>query len=292
MEQLNFILLKKRICKDFLVSGQLFELHYHADLDMLSTHPVPAEEDLSNYYQSDAYISHTDSKRSFFDFLYQFVKGFSLRKKVRLLNKLNVPSKTLLDVGCGTGSFLQVAQSRDWLVTGIEPNSEARRLAQDKCKGHTPFYESLDSLLSDTSSPRFDVITLWHVLEHVPDYNQYIQKLKKVLSPRGVLLIAVPNFKSYDASYFQEYWAAYDVPRHLWHFSSTAIKRIFLQHHMKLLGILPLKFDSYYVSILSQKNKYGKSNYLSAFWIGLRSNLKARGSHEYSSLIYLFQKQE
>ena len=137
---------------------------------------------------------------------------------------------------------------------------------------------------------KYEVITLWHVLEHVPNLQEYISELKKLLKPNGVLIVAVPNFKSYDAEYYNEFWAAFDVPRHLWHFSKKSIDLLFSKHGMSVSKTLPMKFDSFYVSMLSEKYKTGKSNILRAFWIGLKSNIKAMSNNEYSSLIYVIKK--
>ncbi|HHB52079.1 MAG TPA: class I SAM-dependent methyltransferase [Saprospiraceae bacterium] len=281
--------MKKIICTDYLVTREQFELVYHPELDLLETTPKPKPSELPRYYKSDAYISHTDAKDTFFDRIYQFVKRYAVAKKVRLIDALNTDSKTLLDVGCGTGSFLVSAQSKKWKVSGIEPNRKAASIASQKLNSNSKIFPNLDTLLQDYNSNSFDVISLWHVLEHVPNYDEYIKSLQKLLKPNGVLLVAVPNYKSFDARYYNEYWAAYDVPRHLWHFSQKAIRHIFSNYHMSVFKILPMKLDAYYVSLLSQKNKNGKANYLTAFLLGLHSNLKARRSGDYSSLIYLIK---
>jgi 2-polyprenyl-3-methyl-5-hydroxy-6-metoxy-1,4-benzoquinol methylase len=138
-------------------------------------------------------------------------------------------------------------------------------------------------------SHSFDVITMWHVLEHVPDIGNQIKELKRLLKPDGTLLIAVPNFNSYDAKHYGVFWAAYDVPRHLWHFSKTAIKMLFEKEDMKLEKVLPMKFDAFYVSLLSEKYKSGKMNFFKAFFVGLQSNWSAKRNFEFSSHIYVIK---
>jgi len=147
----------------------------------------------------------------------------------------------------------------------------------------------LKSETSEFANKQFDIITLWHVLEHVSDLDAQIKELKRLLKPKGYLIIAVPNYKSYDADHYKTFWAAYDVPRHLWHFSKNAIQSIFGKFNFILEKTLPMKFDSFYVSLLSEKYKTGKMNYLKAFRIGLRSNIKAKRTGEYSSLIYVLR---
>jgi len=276
------------VCKDFTVSNKEFELHFNSELDMYCTYPKPSEEELPEYYKSEEYISHTDAKKSLFDKVYQLVKNYTLSKKVKLINSFKTEEKRLLDVGCGTGDFINTSKNKSWKVVGVEPSKKARELAIIKIKEN--IFSSLDKLI-DSNPKKFDVISLWHVLEHVPDYEIYIQKLQSLLKPNGYLLIAVPNYKSYDAQFYKEFWAAYDVPRHLWHFSQKSISLIFEKENMKVVNTLPMKFDSYYVSLLSEKYKNGKSNIFKAFKIGFLSNWKAKGAKEYSSLIYVLKNQ-
>lgn len=273
-------------CKDHTVSNENFELLYDDTLDMLITSPQPSIEGLSEYYESENYISHTDSNKSFLDKIYQIVKKHTIKRKLVLIDKnssFSSKKRSILDVGCGTGDFLSACKEKNWNITGVEPNSQARSRAELK----------LDSAvftdISALKGEKFDCITMWHVLEHVPDIEGYIVKIKQLLQPGGTLIIAVPNFKSFDASYYKEYWAGYDVPRHLWHFSKTSIRKLFHMEHMEVKRIIPMKFDAFYVSMLSEKYKYGSTNLLKAFGIGFLSNLKAILSKEYSSLIYVIK---
>ena len=267
--------------KDYSVSQEEFELRYDEERDMLVTFPEP--KDLERYYESEAYISHTDSKKTLVDKLYQIVKSYSLKKKVSLLNSFNSSEKTLLDIGAGTGDFLATAKKQDWRIEGVEPNATARNKA--KVKGVVLFSD-----LKEVSNNKFDVITLWHVLEHLPDLDKQIETIVSLLSENGTLVIAVPNFKSYDAKYYGSFWAAFDVPRHLWHFSRNSIERIFAKHKMQLVKTKPMLFDSFYVSLLSEKYKSGNQNFINAFWTGLKSNIKGNSSREHSSHIYILKK--
>ena len=268
--------------KDNSVSKETFELLYDETLDLLITSPQPSEENLGKYYESDDYISHTDGKRSIFEKAYHFIKNIALKNKLSLINDLQQSKGNLLDIGAGTGDFLLVAKNNNWNTVGIEPSEKAKAIA--KAKG-----VELKSNLSELESNSFDIITMWHVLEHVPNLENQIKELKRLLKPNGSILIAVPNFKSFDANYYKEFWAAYDVPRHLWHFSKTAIEKLFAKEELELIKILPMKFDSFYVSLLSEKYKTGKMNYIKAFSIGMQSNLKAKKNFEYSSHIYVLK---
>lgn len=268
--------------KDYSVSKEDFSLQYDESLDMLITNPQPRVEDLSRYYESEDYISHTDAKRSIFEKMYHYVKNISLKSKLRLIDNWSNSKGKLLDIGAGTGDFLSVCKQNGWQTTGFEPSNKPKSIAEGK--GIT-FTENLSALESNS----FDVITMWHVLEHVPNLEYQIAELKRLLKEDGTLIIAVPNYKSYDANHYGKFWAAYDVPRHLWHFSKKSIAILFQKQNMELRKVLPMKFDSFYVSLLSEKYKTGKMNFVKAFFIGLLSNLKAKKSFEYSSHIYIIK---
>lgn len=275
------------LLKDHSVSGEEFELQHNLELDMLETIPQPKPEKLSEYYKSEDYISHTDTKRNLLEYVYHSIRKISLKRKLKLINSFNSESKNLLDIGCGTGDFLETALKSNWNSTGIEPNEQARLIANSKTNNSVFEIEHLNKLELNS----FDVITLWHVLEHLPDLEMHTALFKSLLKPNGTLVIAVPNFKSYDAEHYKNFWAAYDVPRHLWHFSRTSILELFKRENIKLVKTLPMIFDAYYVSLLSEKYKSGKMNPFKAFYIGLKSNHKAKQSGEYSSHIYILKKQ-
>ena len=268
--------------KDHSVSGEVFQLLYDDEFDMLITSPQPSEDELPKYYKSQDYISHTDTQRNLFEKLYHFIRRISLKKKLKLINLFFSEEKMLLDIGCGTGEFLKIAQQNNWTVFGIEPNKKARSIANKKTNNSVSDIEEL----SNFKPQSFDVITLWHVLEHLPRLKEHISILKSLLKSNGTLIIAVPNYKSYDAKYYKEFWAAYDAPRHFWHFSQTSISKLFEKENMYVENRLPMKFDSYYVSLLSEKYKSGWMNIFNAFRIGWLSNFKAKQSTECSSLIY------
>jgi 2-polyprenyl-3-methyl-5-hydroxy-6-metoxy-1,4-benzoquinol methylase len=267
-------------CKDYTVSGEIYQVMMNEEYEMLVTYPVP--KNLAAYYKSERYISHTDSKKSLLDKVYQWVKNYTLKKKLNLINSFETQSNNILDIGAGTGDFLKVCKNNNWTIFGAEPNLEARNIAAKKAV-------FLKENFLEFENQKFDIITLWHVLEHVENLQEYIFELKKMLSKEGRIIVAVPNYKSYDAKQYKEHWAAFDVPRHLWHFSQNSIHKLFSEVDMVIEETLPMKFDSYYVSLLSEKYKFGKMKPFKAFYTGLLSNSKASATSEYSSLIYVLK---
>lgn len=268
--------------KDHSVSKEIFDLYYDEELDMLITSPQPELQNLGKYYESEDYISHTDNKRSLFEKAYHFVKNIALQNKLNLINSEQPNKGQLLDIGAGTGDFLLTAKNNGWETIGVEPSERAKNIAKEK---GISFVEEISSLENNS----LDVITMWHVLEHVPDLELQIKELKRLLKPTGTLIVAVPNYKSFDADHYQTFWAAYDVPIHFWHFSKKSIQVLFERVEMKLEKILPMKFDSFYVSLLSEKYKTGKMNFIKAFFIGLKSNWRATKTKEFSSHIYVLK---
>ena len=271
--------------KDHSVSSEEFQLLVNNEFGYLETSPHPSSEKLSDYYKSEDYISHTDTKRNLFEKVYHVIRNISLKRKLKLINSFQADEKKLLDVGCGTGDFLQIAQQNNWTVSGVEPNDDARQIANSKTNNSV---YNIEQLL-EFPKHSFDVISLWHVLEHLPNLEEHISILKTLLKENGTLIIAVPNYKSHDAKYYKKFWAAFDVPRHLWHFNQESISKLFSKENMKVVKTHPMKFDSYYVSLLSEKYKSGWMNIFNAFRIGFVSNTKAKRSGEYSSLIYIIK---
>lgn len=274
--------MKQITVKDYSVTGEGFQLVYDAELELLKTSPQPSTDEIGRYYESDDYISHTDGKRGLFEKVYQAVKSRALKNKIRIISSYVKSPGTLLDFGCGTGDFLVEAKKKGWATTGFEPNSAARSRAISKGL-------SLTEDVSSVTENSLDVITLWHVLEHVYDVDHHLNLFSRLLKPDGILVIAVPNFRSFDAKIYEEYWAAYDVPRHLWHFSRNSVSKLASQSNMRVVKEYPMKFDSYYVSLLSERYKTGHMNPIRAFWNGFRSNQKAAKTGEYSSVIYILK---
>jgi len=267
-------------CKDYLVSNKEFEIR-KSSTGILKTYPVP--KDLHTYYESTNYISHTDAASSSQDKLYQYIKSRMLRKKAGWIEKESAGCK-LLDYGAGTGDFTEFMKARNWDASGVEPNLNARAVALEKGIHLSNSLEELDA------NKKYDVITLWHVLEHIPNYAEVILQLRSLLNKNGLLVIAVPNHRSYDAYYYQEFWAAWDVPRHLWHFSRSGMAKLMEDNQFLPVLEKPLIFDSFYVSLLSEQHKKLKASKINAFWRGLLSNLQAKRTGEYSSITYFYRK--
>lgn len=275
--------------KDHSISQEVFNLDQCQACTFTFTNPIPTEQEIGKYYQSEDYVSHSDSKKGLINVLYHYVRKINLKAKYDIISKHHTKG-TLLDVGCGTGYFLKYAQDEGWEVEGMEPDPGARKLAETNTKKNIA--ADLDHILDK----QYDVITLWHVLEHIHNLKDAIQKINAHLKKDGTLIIAVPNLNSYDAKLYKEKWAAYDVPRHLYHFTPETIKTLLLNNGFTLADKKPMVFDSYYVSLLSEKYKRGKQDiigFIKAVMNGFTSNFKSNSSLvNNSSIIYIAKKQK
>lgn len=269
---------------DNTVSKEQFLIAKCIDCDMKFTQDAPIQDKIGKYYQSEDYISHTDTKTGLVNSLYHVIRKFTLRIKQNFVDRQTGMKKgNILDIGCGTGAFLHQMKKAGWKVMGLEPDdnaaSKAAELYQIEAKN--------PDLLFQLEPNSFDAISMWHVLEHVHQLDEYIIQLKKLLKEKGVIFIAVPNHTSNDAQYYKVNWAAYDVPRHLYHFSPKSMERLMHRHGLKIKQATPMWFDSFYVSMLSEKYKTGKNNLIAAVLRGFISNIVAFFNHsKCSSVIY------
>ena len=279
---------QKFVVKDYTVSGESFTIFQCNNCQGAFTQDVPAQDEIAKYYASENYISHSDTQKGFINKAYHLVRSRTLIQKRKMLQSLTRKEKgSVADIGCGTGAFLHSMQEAGWQITGFEPDETARQNAQ-RLYNIKPLPSPE---LYNQPADSFDAITMWHVLEHVHDLHAYIQQIKKMLKPDGRLLVAVPNYTSADAAQYQQYWAAYDVPRHLYHFSPASMTLLMKQHGLQVIATKPMWFDSFYVSMLSEEYRNGKSNVVGAVLNGLVSNMKALfDKKRCSSVIYVIKK--
>jgi 2-polyprenyl-3-methyl-5-hydroxy-6-metoxy-1,4-benzoquinol methylase len=274
--------------KDYTVSQEQFGICICNNCTHGFTQLVPTQEQIGPYYKAEAYISHTDSQKGLINKLYHIVRKRTLLSKAGLVLKhTKKATGSLLDIGCGTGAFLNTMQQKQWTIKGLEPDADTRERAKSRY-GISP---SPSHELYAEKNQSYDAVTMWHVLEHVHELKQYFGKLHEVLSANGKLFIAVPNYTSFDASYYGAFWAAYDVPRHLYHFSPKSMEQLAKQFGFNLIAKKQMWFDSVYVSMLSEKYKTGKSGIFKAAAVGFWSNIKALFNVDNcSSIIYIFEK--
>ncbi len=285
-------------CQDFTVSQEKFTLVKCNNCNFCFTNPRPDAQDIVKYYQSEKYISHSNTKKGLFSFLYQNIRKRALAEKINLIADFiknikpeteNVSNINILDYGCGTGEFLHACQEKKWQVVGIEPSPEARTQAE-KLTGEMIFTE-IDSIQKEIPDNTFQVITLWHVLEHVHELRDTLIYLYELLAQNGVLVVAVPNHASYEADYYKEFWAGYDVPRHLYHFTPKTLNNLMQNIGFEVIQQYPMPYDAYYISLLSGQYKNGYKNYLHATWKGFQSNQHAKKNEgNYSSVLYVIKK--
>lgn len=273
-------------CGDYSISKETFNILQCLKCTFTLTSPRPDTEEIGKYYQSDIYISHHANKGGIIPWIYRTIRDIQFVNKTNIIKKHTAGKISILDIGCGTGTFLDYCKKLNWCGVGVEPDQDARESSKEK---DITVY---DLAFLNNSDEKYNVITMWHVLEHVHDLDGRMKQLSRLIKDNGIVIIAVPNYKAYDSNIYKSFWAAYDLPRHLSHFSIDTISTLFHNNEFKLVEIIPMKYDSYYVSIKSEE--YIGTNKIIGFIKGaingLISNIKARKNNEYSSLIYVFKK--
>ena len=275
-------------CTDKLVSKEEFEIYRCPDCGFLFTQDYPDKQSIGKYYDSDEYVSHDDSAKGIINGIYRVSRDVMLFKKKRITEHATGLKKgRILDIGCGTGYFAGKMKKAGWEVTGIEPSDKARNFGTSKFDLEIIKPDQIPSL-SDKS---FDCITMWHVLEHFHDPFYYSDETDRLLKPDGTCIVALPNSDSSDAAYYKSAWAAWDVPRHLWHFNTPSFKLFSDNGGFKITGVKSLPLDSFYISILSEKNKGSKGAFIKGLYRGGWFNmLSVCDIHKSSSLIFFLKK--
>lgn len=271
--------------KDLFLTQEPFKILECKDCGLLYTKPRPNKEEIGKYYKSDEYYSHQENKEGFIPKVYEKVKSINLKNKYTIATEKTRKGK-ILDIGCGVGDFLHTMEQHGWEGTGVEPSEEAKAIAKKRIKAQLLSSEEQENLIDGS----FDVITMWHVLEHVDALRWQIQQLYRLCKPGGRIIIALPNYKSYDGQYYKAAWAAYDVPRHLNHFNEETIIKIFEESHLKHIKTKKLHWDAYYISYMSEKYLHHSLPLLRGAVRGMISNCKARKTGQWSSLVYVFER--
>lgn len=272
--------------KDYFLSQELFTIQKCNTCGFQFTNPRPKKEFIAPYYKSENYISHSNKSKGVFAILYQKARKINLNSKYKVISKHKEKGKAL-DIGSGTGHFLNYLEKKGWNVKGIEPDAASAEFARSN------FNLEIDKeqKLKEFENESFDLITMWHVLEHVHNLNERMEDLKRLIKSDGLIILALPNRESYDANYYDKYWAAYDVPRHLYHFTKRDVDSLAIKHNLVVKQVYSMNLDAFYVSLLSEKYKKNSFGYFRAFITSFVSNLKSKAKNpNTSSLIYLLQK--
>ena len=274
--------------EDYTVTHEKFEVWECSRCSLRFTMDAPDDASIARYYQSENYISHSNTNQGLVNRLYHLVRKKTLHSKYQLLtHATGKKTGNHLDIGAGTGAFVRYMREHGWQSTGLEPDEAARQQALQCNQANLIEAAALYQLPAD----HFDAITLWHVLEHVHDLYPYLQQIKKIVKPGGRIFIALPNYTSYDGTTYGAHWAAYDVPRHLYHFSPAAVAYMLKAADLQLVDSKPMWFDSFYISLLSEKYLTGHARLIPGFMTGLFSNVKTVvDTDKCSSLIYVVGK--
>lgn len=272
--------------KDEFLSKEDFQINECHNCGLLFTQPRPSKDKIGEYYKSDEYYSHQENKKGLIPNIYELIKHINLKKKWKTAAN-NMQSGKILDIGCGVGDFLHIMEEKGWETTGIEPSEDAKKIARKRVKAKILAPEEIAELEDESQ----DLITMWHVLEHVDDLKSEVYHLHRLLKKGGRLVLALPNFQSFDAQHYKRFWAAYDVPRHLNHFSKKSITKIFSNSALKLTKTDKLIWDAFYISYMSEQYQHHNMALIRGAMRGLQSNIKATKSGEWSSLVYIFQKE-
>jgi len=278
------------MCRDFLVSGDIFPVCNCGSCSFVFTNNAPGEQESAAFYVSDEYISHSDTGKGLINKAYHLVRKWMLASKFRMLREESrLSSASVLDIGSGTGYFPVFLRQKGWECQGIEISDAAREaaLARNNISLLPP------AAILDIKSSGIDIITMWHALEHFYRPGDYLDASHRILKDDGLLVVAVPNHLSHDAKKYGGRWAAWDVPRHLWHFNPDSMQEMAEKHHFKLQSIRRLPFDAFYVSVLSEKNNNTPFPLIRGFiagsvsWLGSIRNIRTS-----SSLVYFFRKDQ
>jgi SAM-dependent methyltransferase len=275
-------------CKDHFVSGEEFQIVECTGCGFKITSQAPGEDSVAPYYQSEDYISHSNTSKGLVNRVYHLVREFMLGKKRKsVVKSLGRKEGTLLDIGAGTGFFVSHMKNFGWDVVGTEKSPEARGFAKNEFGVELLPTEELFGMKHEN----FDAITLWHVLEHIHDLQGNIKAIKGILKPGGILMVALPNHTSFDAKHYRNFWAAYDVPRHLWHFAPAQVKTLFENGGFRLVKKYRMPFDSFYISMMSEKYKKSQFGLIKGLCYGKISWLASLFNKDRcSSVIYAFKK--
>ncbi|MBQ8957315.1 MAG: class I SAM-dependent methyltransferase [Bacteroidales bacterium] len=273
--------------KDEFLSHEDFHICECLGCGLLYTMPRPNKDKIGAYYKSEEYYSHQENKKGFIPKIYETVKSFNLKNKYKMATAEKTQGK-LLDIGCGVGDFIHTAEQKGWECLGVEPSEDARNIAKTRINANIIESEELEQIPNES----FDVITMWHVLEHVDNLKWQVEQLQRIVKQNGRIVIAVPNYKSYDGQFYENLWAAYDVPRHLSHFNKSTITKIFKSNGLELKKTKKLTWDAYYISYMSEQYKHHSFALLRGAYRGFISNCKARRSGEWSSMVYVFEKKQ
>lgn len=273
-------------CEDYVATNERFKLIKCSSCDFVFTSPRPESDKCSKYYESSKYISHQDEDNSLIIKLYRLVRNRNMKWKINTIEKYHTNKGQLLDYGCGLGDFLNYSKQQGWNSVGLDISENARKTVKERY--NIDVFPNSDIFKLDEKSK--EVISLWHVLEHVYNLDETLNEFKRILKDNGTLFIALPNRQSWDGNHYKNYWDGYDVPRHIYHFTPKDLEVLMKRIGFKIVEKQGMFFDAFYICMRSEMHKGNKLKFILGGIKGMISNIKAYKSNNYSSILYIIKK--
>lgn len=273
--------------RDHGISQEDFRIVECSDCKFRFTQNPPDESVIGPYYETSKYISHSADSTTLINRVYYAVRDNMLAQKYKLIRQYT-DGKNFIDIGCGLGYFLNYIKQKNNTVFGIEKSESTAAIVRDK---FNITVESPEFFLENKIEKKYDVVSMWHVLEHLYNPKNYISSIQKIIHDQSIIIIALPNHQSWDGRHYKEYWAGYDVPRHLWHFDASSINTLMSDLGFRCINMHRLPYDAFYVSLLSERYRGNFLSTIRAMFAGVISSIKSwMDVKQTSSIIYIYKK--
>jgi len=276
---------------DYKITQETFSLEKCPECTLIFTVDPPLGENIGRYYESDDYLEHSNRKNDLFSKMYSWGRDLMFGYKYGIIKKLG-PKGKILDIGAGSGYYLNFMSKKGYEVQGIEMSERARNHAKSE---HGLHIHPDEMFHNRDFKQKFDMISLWHVMEHLYDLNKVMKRFDELLNPNGSLVIALPNYNALEVQTYKKYWNGWDVPRHLWHFSPQSIRKLVGNHGFEITSMHTMPLDPLFNTLLTNKYRKGNPlvNVLRMGTVGVASLIQGFFNVEKaSSIIYIIKRKQ